>query len=125
MQHDITPEADMAPDPAAAVAACPVTHRPRNLEQYRAASAAADGDAVEEIDACAVRADATIWFPEPAPGRWKPVKDCHVNGLKTVIEFLVASPYSSSWTLASDRPVCQRLRPARNPRAIERGETGC
>lgn len=70
MQHGTGEEANIPPDPAAAaMAVCPLANRrPRDLEQYRAASAAADGEAVEEIDACAVRADATIWFPEPAPG---------------------------------------------------------
>ena len=85
-----------------------VNRRPRDLEQFRAASAVAGDDPVEEIDACAVRSDMTIWFPDPAPGRWRPVKDSHVAGLKTVIEFIVPPPYSSSWTLASDRPVCRR-----------------
>jgi hypothetical protein len=83
--------------------------RLRDLAQHRNACAAAEGDLVEEIDACAVRQDMTIWFPDPAPGRWMPVKQPHVEGPKTVIDFLVAPPYSSSWTLASDRPVCRRV----------------
>lgn len=95
--------------------ACPADgRRPRNLEQYRAACEAADGDAVEEIDACAVRTDMTIWYPDPAPGRWRPVKDWHVDGTKTVIDFLVAPPYSASWTLDSDEPVCLRITPPRH-----------
>ncbi|OLE20955.1 MAG: hypothetical protein AUG49_23135 [Catenulispora sp. 13_1_20CM_3_70_7] len=83
--------------------------RTRDLEEFRAASAAADGDPIEEVDACTVRGDMTIWFPEPAPGRWRPVKDADVAGPKTVIEFIAPPPYSSSWTLTSDRPVCRRI----------------
>jgi hypothetical protein len=79
------------------------------LEQFRQASAAAESDRVEEIDACLVRGDMTIWFPDPAPGRWRPVRKGNVAGPKTVIEFAVPPPYSSSWTLASDRPVCRRI----------------
>lgn len=99
-----------APADDVPMAACPARPaKPRDLEQHRAAVAAADGDAVEEIDACGVRADMTIWYPDPAPGRWRPVKDWHVEDTKTVIDFLVAPPYSSSWTLASDQPVCRRI----------------
>lgn len=103
--HAITP-----PDSAGMpTAACPAVPRPRDLEQYRNAVAASDGDPVEEINANLVRQDMTIWFPEPAPGRWRPVKNGHVAEAKTVIDFAVPPPYSSSWTVASDRPVCRRI----------------
>ena len=92
-----------------ALKTAPLRNRLRDPEQHRNACVAAEGEPVEEIDACAVRPDMTIWFPDPAPGRWMTVKNWHVAGPKTVIDFLVAAPYSSSWTLASDRPVCRRI----------------
>lgn len=92
------------------MAACPaVNTRPRDLEQYRNALAAAEGDQIEEIDAGTVRQDMTIWFPDPAPGRWRPVKDRAVDGAKTVIDFISPPGHSSSWTLSSTRPVCRRI----------------
>ncbi|WP_194924152.1 hypothetical protein [Catenulispora pinisilvae] len=104
------PEAtDLLAIPDLPTVTCEAFPPPRDLEQFRAASAAAEGDPVEEIDACLVRSDMTIWFPDPAPGRWRPVRKGNVAGPKTVIEFAVPPPYSSSWTLASDRPVCRRI----------------
>ncbi|WP_194904501.1 hypothetical protein [Catenulispora rubra] len=83
--------------------------RLRDPEQYDAASAAGEGDQVEEIDAGLVRDDMTVWFPDPVPGRWRPVRRAFVAGPKAVIEFAVPPPYSASWSLASDRPVCRRI----------------
>jgi hypothetical protein len=105
-----TPHAITPPDPAVTpTAACPVNPRPRDLDQYRAAVAASEGDPVEEINASAVRQDMTIWFPDPAPGRWRPVKDSQVIEAKTVIDFVVPRPHTSSWTVASTKTVCRRI----------------
>lgn len=100
--------------------ACPaVNTRPRDLPQFQEAAHAAEGDDVEEIDACEAFENMTLWCPDSKS--WFMVKSVDnaagshgIDGIvppRTIIHIHDPLPGAEHWWLVDpDRPVVRRHR---------------